>query len=297
MQQNKQPEAGLSLLKLITRIPVPLKALLAGIMVYAIGSYPSLIIISIVPFPVSAILLLLYLFIYIKYFSGNWGDKTSVNARARSKYFRALRIPGTVFWWGLMGALLFVIWQQSLWEITFRIFEYDPEVMETFHLGDLPLIMLWFASIASALIAGISEEVGFRGYMQVPMENRYKPWVANVFVSVFFLIFHLNQGWAEPSMFILLFGSSILIGMLAMACGSLIPGIIAHFLVDIFNFTYWWSDLAGSFELRPVSETGIDAHFILWLTSLVISLFLFLLITRKTKKERLQSAAVVTGSI
>jgi membrane protease YdiL (CAAX protease family) len=275
----------------------PLKALLAGIIVYTIGSYPSLIIISIVPFPASAILLLLYLFIYIKYFSGNWGDKTSAFTKARSKNFRALRIPGNVFWWGLIGALLFVVWQQSLWEVTFRIFEYDPEVMETFHLGDLPLVILWFASIASALIAGISEEVGFRGYMQVPMENRYKPWVANVFVSVFFLIFHLNQGWAEPSMFVLLFGSSILIGMLTMACGSLIPGIIAHFLVDIFNFTYWWSDLAGSFDLKPITETGIDTHFVLWLISLVISLFLFLLVTRKTKKERLRSPEAETGSI
>jgi hypothetical protein len=55
--------------------------------------------------------------------------------------------------------------------------------------------------------------------------------------------------------------------------------------------------LAGSFDLKPITETGIDTHFVLWLISLVISLFLFLLVTRKTKKERLRSPEAETGSI
>ena len=174
--------------------------------------------------------------------------------------------------------------------VTFRIFEYDPDVMVTFQLGDHPSWLLWFFSVASALIAGISEEVGFRGYMQVPMESKYNPWVANTIVSVIFLLFHLNQGWAVPSMLPILFVSSILIGMLVFSSNSLLPGIIAHFAVDIFNFSYWWSDLAGKFDYRPISETGIDAHFLIWLTVFISSVVLFLLVAGKTKQERLSSA-------
>lgn len=92
--------------------------------------------------------------------------------------------------------------------------------------------------------------------MQAPREAKYKPWLANEIVSVVFVIFHLNQGWAQPFLVVLLFLSSILVGMLVMASGFLIPGMIAHFAVDIFNFSYWWSDLAGKSEYRPLAETG-----------------------------------------
>ena len=44
-----------------------------------------------------------------------------------------------------------------------------------------------------ALIAGITEEVGFRGYMQVPMESKYKPWIANTIISIIFLLFHQDR--------------------------------------------------------------------------------------------------------
>ena len=290
MQNKSELGTKSSLSRLIERIPVPIKAIAVGIVVYAIGSFPSLAAISFIPFPFSVILLFSFLFVYVKYFSGRWGDASSSSARFRTANFRSTRITRKVWVWGVTAALLFVVVLQSLFVVTFRVFEYDPDVMRTFQLGDLPLWMLWFAAIASALIAGITEEIGFRGYMQVPMEAAYKPWVANVIVSAAFLLFHLNQAWAQPSMFVLLFGGSYLLGLLAIASGSLIPGIIAHFVVDIFNFSFWWSDIAGKFEHRPISETGIDIHFLVWVAVLVSSSLLFLLATAATRRERLRSA-------
>ena len=274
----------------IKKIPVPIKAVLLGIVIYTLGSFPALAAISIIPFPFSLILLFVILFIYLNYFSGRLGIKGPLSVRFRSENFREIRLTGEVWRWAILGALIFVVIQQSMFVVTFRIFEYDPDVMVTFQLGDHPSWLLWFFSVASALIAGISEEVGFRGYMQVPMESKYKQWVANTIVSVIFLLFHLNQGWAVPSMFPILFVSSILIGMLVIASNSLLPGIIAHFVVDIFNFSYWWSDLAGKFEYRPIAETGIDAHFIIWLVAFILSVMLFLLVTRKTNQGRQSSA-------
>lgn len=294
MQNNNNTLSGTksSLYRLIERIPVPIKAIVVGIVIYAIGSFPSLALTSIIPFPFSLIALFLFLYLYLMYFSGRLGDQDSAFVKFRKWNFRSMRLNGKVWAWGLAGALLFILVVQSLFIVTFRLFEYDPQVMTTFQLGDLPLWLLWFFAIASALVAGVTEEVGFRGYMQVPMEAKYGPWVANIIVSVAFVLFHLNQGWAQPSMYWILFSGSFLLGLLATASGSLIPGIIAHFLVDIPNFTYWWSDIAGKFAYRPITETGIDIHFLVWTAILISSLALFLLAVRRINKERLHAATV-----
>ena len=41
-----------------------------------------------------------------------------------------------------------------------------------------------------------------------------------------------------------LFGLSVLLGILAHASG-LTPVIVAHTALDLVNFSYWWSNVAG----------------------------------------------------
>ncbi len=78
-------------------------------------------------------------------------------------------------------------------------------------------------------------------------------------------------------------------GILAYASGSLIPGMIGHAAMDIFNFSYWWTDVAGTFDGRPVAETGIDHGFVIWLLILVVSIALFFAATRKIAAVRQQT--------
>lgn len=285
MDNNNEKIERNSFTKFLDKIPLPVKAVITGLAVFAIGSYPALAAINFIPFPFSLLGLGLVLFLYLKFFSGRWGAKESASVKFRTNNFRSIKLSKEVWTWGITAALLLVAVQQSLFVVIFRLFEYKPEVMITFQLGDYPSAFLWLVFISSALIAGISEEVGFRGYMQIPLEAKYKPWIANVIVSVIFLVFHLNQGWAQPSLFGALFVLSFLFGMLAITTGSLIPSIIAHFVTDIFNFSYWWSDLAGKFSHRPISETGIDPHFIVWLVIFLSSLGIFLLVIKKLRKE------------
>ena len=79
------------------------------------------------------------------------------------------------------------------------------------------------AGVLAALVAGITEEVGFRGYMQVPLGKRYGPAIAITIVSIVFVLAHLNQAWAG-GILIILFIISVLWGVLARVSGSLIPG-------------------------------------------------------------------------
>ena len=136
----------------------------------------------------------------------------------------------------------------------------------------------------ASLVAGICEETGFRGYMQAPLEKKYGPKVAIVIVSTIFVIVHLHQAWAWPILF-QIFAASVFLGILAYRTSSLIPGIIAHFILDIFNFSYWWSDVLGKFEKQPISITGIDPHFAIWTLVFLLSIAAFLWATKNAKQR------------
>ena len=144
----------------------------------------------------------------------------------------------------------------------------------------------------SSLVAGICEETGFRGYMQVPLEKRYGPATSIAAASIVFVLTHLHRAWALPIL-IHLFAMSVMLGSLAYASGSLIPGMLGHTVMDIFNFSFWWSDLAGTFGRQTIAESGFDAHFVVWLVILVASLAAFLFATRRTLLARWQDESTL----
>ena len=47
-----------------------------------------------------------------------------------------------------------------------------------------------------SLVAGICEEIGFRGYMQTPLEQKYGPVAGISITSLVFVVVHLHQTWA-----------------------------------------------------------------------------------------------------
>jgi len=227
------------------------------------------------------------LWLYWKYFSGSWWPR--VTAEARRNNFRAVKLSAAVWKWGLVGALLFVVVVQSGLVMTFRIVEFPAEAFKAeYNLDALPVWIAWISIIMASLVAGICEETGFRGYMQVPLEERYGPAVGITIVSIVFLVFHLHQAWA-PHVLFQIFAASVLWGILAYASGSIIPGIIGHTIMDIINFSFWWSDVAGKFERQTIAETGIDFHFITWVLIFGVAIALFFWVTRKIMAVRQQT--------
>jgi membrane protease YdiL (CAAX protease family) len=219
-----------------------------------------------------------FLWLYWKYFSGSWWPRST--AEARSKYFRTVRLSPAIWKWGLAGTFLFVVVFQSATVLTFRLIEFPAEAAADYGLDTLPVWEAWLTIIMASLVAGICEETGFRGYMQVPLEKRYGPVAGITIVSILFTVFHLGQAWAGPVLF-QIFAISVLFGILAYASGSLIPSIIAHTIMDTFNFAFWWTDLGGKFEWQTIAVTGIDPLFIIAVIIFVISLALFFWVTRK----------------
>ena len=285
LDKSTQPQIS-GLANIWQRIPVLIRAILSGIFVTFVGVGVWLLFLAVLPAPWSVIAMGGYLWLYWKYFSGSWWPRST--AEARNKNFRTTKLSADGWKWGLAGAFIFVAIMQSATVLTFRLVEFPAEASADYGLDALPVWVAWITIIMASLVAGICEEIGFRGYMQVPLEERYGPAVGIVIVSIMFTVFHLNQAWAQPVLF-QIFAISALFGVLAYASGSLIPSIIGHTIMDIFNFAFWWTDLGGDFEFQTIAVTGIDPLFITAVIVFTASLALFFWVTRKMIAVRFQS--------
>jgi membrane protease YdiL (CAAX protease family) len=279
--------SGSAIIRFWQRIPTVIQAIALGYFVFAIaGSVARILILALVPAPWSIVAMGGVLWIYWKYFSGSWWPKST--AEARSNSFRTTQLSTSVWEWSLIAAMLVVVVIESGIVITFRILEFPAEAWA---LGyDFNAVSPWLAWLLIAMVAtvaGITEEVGFRGYMQVPLEKRYGAVVGLTIVSTVFVVFHLSQAWAPPVL-LLIFAAGVMWGILAYVSDSLIPGIISHTVADAINFSYWWTDVAGTFDKRPIAETGIGSHFVVWVLVFVASVALFSWTARKTLAARRQ---------
>ena len=286
LDKNTQPQIS-GLAKFWQRTPVLIKAIFMIALVGIVGANGIGVIAALIPGPLSLIAMLAYLFLYWKFFSGSWGPKKT--AETRKEFFRAGSLSPRLWKWSLLlAAFLVLAWQSSM-VVTFRLIQFPADrFAQGFGFESLPLWMAWAIILIAALSAGLTEEVGFRGYGLVPLEKRYGPILANIIISVLFVVFHLNQAWSLP-MLLHLFAIGLLAASFAQAFGSLLPGIIAHTALDIINFSYWWSDIAGKFEYQPIAITGIDLHFLVWTVLFTISGVLFVWGLGKVKAMRLQS--------
>jgi membrane protease YdiL (CAAX protease family) len=88
--------------------------------------------------------------------------------------------------------------------------------------------LLW---AAVAIIAGSCEELIYRGYLQRQLWSLTQSLsVAILLQAIIFATAHLYQGW-RPAMLTGVFGLAF--GLLAAWRKSIVPGAIAHSLIDI----------------------------------------------------------------
>lgn len=270
--------------KIWLRIPLVIRAILTGLLISTVGVATWTIIGMNLPMPWSFILMIPLLVIYLLYFSGRFKPESTKNIRVL--HFRRISLPRRIWILSLLAALCIVLIEQSGLVVTFRLNDFPAEQfsMEYSFIESIPPWAGWLAIIMISLVAGICEEVGFRGYMQVPLEKKYSPVLAIAIVSVVFVLVHLHQAWSGPIL-VHIFVLSVLFGTIAYFSQSLIPGIIAHFVMDVCNFAFWWTDLGGQFDREPIQSIGMDIHLILWLIVLISSLIAFVAILRHIRKN------------
>lgn len=273
------------------KVPLIIRSVVLGFGVTTLGVGIWVLLVNNIPSPWSVVPMGVILILYWIYFSGYW--KPSNTKVFRHFCMRQIRLKRPVWTWGLVAALLIFLVVNAVGILTFRIFEFQPETFKTASfLNELPAWKAWPVILMASLVAGICEEIGYRGYMQAPLEQKYGPVVSISITSFVFAVAHIHQAWAGgmPGMTVIFF-ISIMLGYLAYAVKSLIPGIIAHVTFDIINFSYWWSDVIGTFDRKPVSITGVDNHFVITAMVVLLSFMGFVVAIRKLLKLKMKDSA------
>lgn len=244
------------------RVPVIVRAVGVGLVIGLVAANVWPLLLLKLGMPVAAAAEALFLALYVWWAAGGGPPKRWRTARAGN--FRVRALSGAEWFWGLVAAVFFAATVHAAMVVLFRLV---PFPAEAFHRGyDFAKIipdvrMQWLAVIVSAASAGICEETGFRGYMQRPIELRHGALAAILISSLFFMLLHLNKDWALIGMVPIVFGAGLLLGLLAWASRSLVFCMIGHTIMDIGLFAYWWTQIAGTFSQRPISETGMDQSF------------------------------------
>ena len=144
----------------------------------------------------------------------------------------------------------------------------------------IPLIIM------TSLVAGIIEEISFRGYMQKPMEMKYGPGKAILIVALFFTFLHLPNATITPQIIPIFFLGSIGWGVLAYLTNSIIPGIVVHCAIDMISYLWIWKNLeyARNMYSESIIKNGIDTPFTVLIIVLLVFLALLIFSFRKLSK-------------
>jgi membrane protease YdiL (CAAX protease family) len=248
----------------VKRTLVIVRAIVGGLLVGMIPANVWLVFLVVLklPVPIAVAAELLFLALYVWWARGG-GPPRRLRA-VRADYFRVRSLSGAQWFWGIVAAISFAVTVHSAIALLFRFVPYPAAAFrQGYDISYVPTRQLqYLVCVISALSAGVCEEIGFRGYMQRPIEQRHGALVAILVSSILFTLLHLTKGWALLGMVPIVFGAGLLLGTLARAAGTLWFGILGHWLMDIGLFLFWWTQVAGTFDQLPISQTGVDRAFI-----------------------------------
>lgn len=221
-------------------LPVLLRAILIGLLVTAVPNWlwGTLLQVNLrlsAQIPWAAILMAVFLVFYWNYLQG-WGWPHSL-APQRRVGLRAPALSAAVWGWSLLAGGLGLAASIVFYIVAHRLVRWPVVVSPDF--SRFPAITIWVSLLVSAIVAGFSEEAGFRGYMQGPLEHRYGPALAILITSVIFGLLHLSHGVFVPAILFDM-GWGALYGSLTWRSGSIVPALALHAAADFLEFVLAW---------------------------------------------------------
>ena len=141
----------------------------------------------------------------------------------------------------------------------------------------MPSATVFLLLITGSVVAGVTEEAGFRGYMQSPIERRFGLLAAILINgSVFGLLHFSNHPHHVLPMLPYYIAVSAVYGGITSAADSILPALVLHAGGDVWSLTRLW--MTGLPEWQTAAnpepliwQTGVDAGFVIE----VVILFVF----------------------
>ncbi len=250
-------------MRIVAAILTGVGILLAGNLPWGVLAARNFLVWTSVPWAV--VPMALYLLAYWRFISGAWG--LADTASTRRSYLRARRLSAPM--WALAigaGALGFValIALLALAARLVRLPASAPIPTPAAMPAATALLLLAMQSI----VAGVTEEAAFRGYMQSMIERAHGVAVAILVNGVVFGLLHFGNHPGDVLLMLPYYVAvSAVYGGLTWAADSILPALVLHCAGDVVVLTRWWATGLPEWQVTPtppalVWHSGVDASFV-----------------------------------
>ena len=256
-----------TVLALWRRLPVVVRAVLTGLVAATAGTTPWAVLVSAnskhwsaIPWAVPPTAL--YVWLYWRYVRGAGWPRSTAEARRTNSRANPLseEVWGMALFAGGLGLLAVVLLQIVLNRLVTLPQQRDLDASQ------FPLVTVVAWVFMSAIVAGVTEEASFRGYMQGPIERRHGPVIAILVTGTLFGFAHFTH--PEVTLILMPFYLAVaaVYGALAYLTNSIFPSIVLHAggnVVAAFGlFTQGRSAWQASSTPPPlIWDSGADASF------------------------------------
>jgi membrane protease YdiL (CAAX protease family) len=208
----------------------------------------------------------LYLWAYWRFIGGRWGSAAS--AATRRQNLRANMLSRRVWGASLVAGLIGFGSLVALLALAARLVHL-PASSPIVTPPDMPVVTGLSLIVMASIVAGVTEEAAFRGYMQGPIERRYGLTIAILVTGTLFGLLHFPTHPADVLWMLPYYVAvSAVYGGLTWAANSILPALVLHAVGDIVVLARWWLTGRPEWQIGPalpalVWENGIDSQFVL----------------------------------
>jgi membrane protease YdiL (CAAX protease family) len=255
--------------------PAILTAVLTGVLVLVAGNLPwagfggipglSALNFRFGPVAPWAILpMALYLWAYWRFIGGRWGDP--VSAASRRANLRANRLPPRMWAASLSAGVVGFAALLALLTLAARLVRLpsSPPIVTP---AAMPVVTAFLLIVMQSIVAGVTEEAAFRGYMQGPIERQHGVIVAILINGTFFGLLHFGNHPGDVLLMLPYYiAVSAVYGGLTWATDSILPALALHSAGNIVVLTRMWVTGLPEWQLSATPpalawENGVDTSF------------------------------------
>ena len=245
---------------------------------------------NVVPWAVP--LVAIYMWYFWRHLQGFGPPQDS--SEQRRMLMRANPLSGIVWFWSLLAGTLGIVALVAGLRFANRMVALPEQVLPD--LSQVPRNTMFVLLLASAPVAGIIEEIAFRGYMQKPIEEKYGLLVAILITGTMFAVAHLDFTFVLWPYYVLV---AAIYGTVTYLTNSILPAIVLHTSGNTFsNFDLWlhgraeWQ--AGSGQSTLIWESGVDHAF--WMTGLFLLVATLVTVMAYLQLARVTRSGLGTGT-
>ena len=234
----------------------------------------------------------LYLFAYWRFIRGDWGSPASgPNRRA---LLRANNLPASTWGASLAAGLLGFATLVALLAVAARLVRL-PSSSPITTPPEMPMATAFLLLTMQSVVAGVSEEAAFRGYMQSMIERQHGLAVAILANGTLFGLLHFSSHPADVFLMLPYYVAvSAVYGGLTWAADSILPALVLHSAGDVVVLTRWWLTGRPEWQIAATSpplvwEGGLDRSFVLSAIAAIVLTALTVQAYGAVRKMRVES--------